>query len=165
MRFWMLPALFLAFLLLLPSIAQSWSGEVAEVIDADILRIKKGESEVEVRLYGIDAPESDQPYGMRATRFTKMMARFERVEIEPEDRDQEGRVAALVYLEGDGECLNEELVKAGHAWVFERYCHIRDCEQWRKLERRARKAKRGLWTQSDPVPPWIWKDGGQGDSK
>ena len=75
MRFWMLPALFLAFLLLLPSIAQSWSGEVAEVIDADILRIKKGESEVEVRLYGIDAPESDQPYGMRATRFTSKPSR------------------------------------------------------------------------------------------
>jgi len=102
---------------------------------------------------------------MRATRFTKMMARFERVEVEPEGRDQEGRVAALVYIGGDGECLNEELVKAGHAWVYERYCHIRDCEQWYKLERRARQAERGLWTQPDPVPPWIWRRGKQGVSE
>lgn len=165
MRCWMLPAPFLALLLLLPSIALSWPGEVVEVIDADILRVKKDNTKVEVRLYGIDAPEKDQPYGMRATRFTKMMARFERVEVEPEDRDQEGRVAALVYIDGDGECLNEELVKAGHAWVHERYCHIRDCDQWRKLERRARQAERGLWTQSDPVPPWVWRRGGQGDTK
>ena len=165
MRCRVIPALLLAFLLLLPSIALSWTGEVLKVIDADILKVKKNNTEVEVRLYGIDAPESDQPYGLRATRFTKMMARFERVEVVPEHRVQQGRVEALVYLDGDGECLNEELVKAGHAWVYERYCHIRDCDQWRKLERRARQAERGLWTQSDPVPPWDWRRGKRGDSK
>jgi len=166
MRTRVFSALFLAFLLLLPSIALSWTGEVEKVIDADILRVKKKDNtKVEVRLYGIDAPESDQPYWLRAIRFTKMMARFERVEVEPQHRGQQGRVEVLVYLDGDGECLNEELVKAGHAWVYERYCHIRDCEQWQKLERRARQDERGLWTQSDPVPPWVWRDGGQGDSK
>ena len=162
MRTRVIPLLFFAFPLLLPSIALSWTGEVKKVIDADILRVKKDNTEVEVRLYGIDAPESDQPYWLRAVRFTKMMARFERVEVEPEDRDQHGRISALVYLDGDGECLNEELVKAGHAWVYERYCHIRDCEQWLKLERRARQDERGLWTQSDPVPPWDWRRGERG---
>ncbi|MEF8942525.1 MAG: thermonuclease family protein [Desulfohalobiaceae bacterium] len=165
MRSWVISALFLALPVLLPSIALSWPGDVVEVIDADILKVRKGSTEVEVRLYGIDAPESDQPYGLRASRFTKMMARFERVEVEPEHRDQHGRVEALVYLDGDGECLNEELVKAGHAWVHERYCHIRDCAQWQKLERRARQAGRGLWTQSDPVPPWDWRGGEQDGSK
>ena len=165
MRCRVIPALFLAFLLLLPSITQSWSGEVVEVIDADILRVKKGNTDVEVRLYGIDSPESDQPYELRATRFTKMMARFERVKVEPEDGDQDDRVAALVYLDGDGEWLNEELVRAGHAWVYDRYCHIRDCKQWRKLERHARQAERGLWTQSDSVSPWKWRRGERSGSK
>jgi endonuclease YncB( thermonuclease family) len=165
MRCRVIPTLFLAFPLLIPSVALCWSGEVVEVINADILRVRKDNTEVAVRLYGIDAPESDQPYGLRATRFTKMMARFERVEVEPEDRDQHGRVAALVYLEGDGECLNNELVRAGHAWVYERYCHIRDCNQWQKLELRARQSERGLWTQSDPVPPWDWRRGERGGSE
>ena len=40
------------------------------------------------------------------------MARFERVEIDAQDRDQYGRVEALVYIKDDGECLNEELVRA-----------------------------------------------------
>jgi len=159
MRCWLISALFLVIPILFPSIALSWPGEVVEVMDADILKVRRDNTEVEVRLYGIDAPEDDQPYGLRATRFTKMMARFERVEVEPKDLDQHGRVAALVYLDGDGECLNEELVRAGHAWVYERYCHIRDCNQWRELERRARQAERGLWAQSDPVPPWDWKHG------
>ena len=35
-----------------------------------------------MRLYDIDCPKSNQPYVMWATRFSKMMARFERVEIE-----------------------------------------------------------------------------------
>ncbi len=111
MRFWVISSLFLALPIFLPSIALSWPGEVVEVIDADILRVRKDNTEVDVRLYGIDAPESDQPYGLRAIRFTKMMARFERVEVEPEHRDQHGRAEALVYLDGDGECLNEELVR------------------------------------------------------
>lgn len=42
-----------------------------------------------------------------------MMARFERVEVESKDRDQYGRVVGLVYLDGDGECLTQELVGLG----------------------------------------------------
>jgi endonuclease YncB( thermonuclease family) len=66
------------------------------------------------------------------------------VEIDQKDRDQYGRVVGLVYIEGDGECLNEELVRAGHAWVYERYCHTSDCDHWQRLERRARQAEKGI---------------------
>ena len=67
-------------------------------------------------------------------------------------------------MDADGECLNEELVRAGYAWVYERYCHIRDCNVWQKLERRAIRAEKGLWSQSDPVPPWDWRRGERGGS-
>lgn len=76
MRYWTLPSLLLACFLLLPSIALAWPGKVVEVTDRDTLVVMKGNKEVDVRLYGIDTPESDQPYGMMAARFTKMMARF-----------------------------------------------------------------------------------------
>ena len=145
--------------LLVPVSALAWPGKVIEVTDGDTLTVQRNDQEVDVRLYGIDCPETDQPYGHRATRFTKMMARFERVEIEPQDRDQYGRVVALVYIDVDGECLNEELVTAGHVWVYERYCHIRDCDHWQRLERRARQAERGLWAGDNPVPPWNWRQG------
>lgn len=84
MRYWALPPALLTFLLLLPSIALVWPGKVVEVTDSDILEVWKGDTKVEVRLYGIDTPESDQPYGMSAKRFTMMMARYERVEVVPE---------------------------------------------------------------------------------
>ena len=86
------------------------------------------------------------------------------MEIDQKDRDQYGRVVGLIYIEGDGECLNEELVRAGHAWVYQRYCSIHVCDHWQKLERRARQADKGLWSQSDPVPPWDWRHGDRGGS-
>ena len=159
MQYRPLPFFLIACLFLLPSVTFAWQGKVVEVTDGDTLVVNKGTTEVDLRLYGIDCPESDQPYGVRATRFTKMMARFEKVEVEPQDRDQYGRVVALVYIDGDGECLNEELIRAGHAWVYERYCHIRDCNSWQRLERRARQTEKGLWAGDNPIQPWDWRHG------
>lgn len=88
MRYWVLPPSLNSFLLLLPSIAIAWQGKVVEVTDWDTLVIIKGNKEVDVLHYGIDTPETDQPYGLRATRFTKMMACFERVVVEQEGLDQ-----------------------------------------------------------------------------
>ena len=78
------PLLFflLACLFLLPSQILALPGKVVEVTDVDTLVVNKDDTEVDVWLYGIDTPETDQPYGVRATRFTKVMARFERVKIE-----------------------------------------------------------------------------------
>ena len=167
MRYLMLPSLLLACLLLLPSIALAWPGEVVDVTDGDTLTVIKGKGnrQVDVRLYGVDTPETDQPFGRKATRFTTRLAGNSRVEVVQKDRDRYGRVVALVYIEGDGECLNEELVREGFAWVYERYCHIRDCDHWQDLERQARQDDKGLWARSDPVPPWDWRRGERGGSE
>ena len=107
----LLPSLLLSFLLLLPSVALAWQGKVVEVTDGDTLVVQKGNTEVDVRLYGVDTPESDQHFGTKATRFAARLAGNERVEIDQKDRDQYGRVVGLVYIEGDEECLNEELLR------------------------------------------------------
>ncbi|MFW5975184.1 MAG: thermonuclease family protein [Desulfosalsimonas sp.] len=73
------------------------------------------------------------------------------------DRDRYGRTVALVYIEGDGECLNEELVRAGFAYVYDRYCRIRDCYAWKDLESNVRESEIGLWKQASPIPPWKWR--------
>jgi micrococcal nuclease len=55
----------------------------------------------------------------------------------------------------DGRNLNRELVKAGLAWSYRQYArHDRELE---RLEAEARKAKRGLWADSNPIPPWEWR--------
>lgn len=164
MRFLVFPPVLFTCLFLLTSIAFSWQGKVVHVTDGDTLIVLKDRKEVDVRLYGVDTPEKGQPSGTKAKRFTASMAANERVEVEVKDQDRYGRVVALVYIEGDGECLNVELVRSGHAWVYERYCHIRDCDHWQTLEKQARVGEKGLWSKSNPVAPWDWRRGERSSS-
>jgi len=55
----------------------------------------------------------------------------------------------------DGRVLNHELVKAGFAWWYRRYAP--DDDTLVQLEQEARDAKRGLWVDPHPVPPWQWR--------
>ena len=67
------------------------------------------------------------------------------VEVKTIDKDRYGRIVALVFIEGDGECLNEELVRSSHTWVYDKYCHLRDCNYLGKLEKQAMSSGKGLW--------------------
>jgi hypothetical protein len=55
----------------------------------------------------------------------------------------------------DGRNLNHEIVRAGFAWWYRQYA--RGDETLERLEREARDARRGLWADSAPVPPWQWR--------
>ena len=55
----------------------------------------------------------------------------------------------------DGRNLNHEVVKAGMAWWYRRYAP--DDSTLQRLKQEARQAKRGLWQDAKPVPPWEWR--------
>ena len=104
---------------LFPSSLFAWTGKVVHIRDGDTIEVLRGGKEVAVRLYGIDTPESAQPYGGKAERFVfRLVDKGDHiVEVDPVDRNHYGRVVGLVYIDGDGDCLNEELVRSGHAWI------------------------------------------------
>ena len=156
--------IFLFIFVLLPSLLFAWTGKVVHIRDGDTIEVLRGGKEVAIRLYGIDTPESAQPYGGKAERFVSRLVDKggHIVEVDAIDQDRYGRVVGLVYVDGDGECVNEELVRSGHAWVYDRYCKIRDCNAWDRLEARAKKQDIGLWSRSNPVPPWDWRRGVRG---
>jgi endonuclease YncB( thermonuclease family) len=110
-----------------------------------------------VRLYGIDCPEKGQPYGNRARQAVADAVHRKQVNIHPMGQDRYGRTIAIVAAPGR-EMLNSWLVKEGLAWVYERYCTKADvCDRLRELEQEARAAKKGLWQDREPVPPWGWR--------
>ena len=84
---------------------------------------------------------------------------MERVEVVPITVDRYGRTIAHVYIEGDGENLNEELVRNGYAWVYRKYCKRRSCDFWLKLETNVRMRERGFWSDPNPLSPWKWRHG------
>jgi micrococcal nuclease len=52
----------------------------------------------------------------------------------------------------DGLNLNQELVKQGWCWWYGKYAPGDGVLEG--LEKEAREAKKGLWVEPAPVPPW-----------
>jgi micrococcal nuclease len=140
------------------SVSAAWpeefSGKVIGVTDGDTLTVLRDRSPVKIRLHGIDCPESGQDFGSRAKSLTSELAFGRVVKVRERGTDRYRRVVADVVLP-DGRSLNQELVRQGVAWWYQRYApHDSNLSQ---LEAEARAAKRGLWSQPNPVPPWEWR--------
>lgn len=138
----------------LPLWGESFTGRVVSIADGDTVTVLRGREQVRVRLYGIDCPESEQPFGRRARQRTGELAFGRMVTVRTEGRDRYGRVVAWVELP-DGRLLNEILVAEGLAWHYRRYAPRE--ARLARLEQEARAARRGLWQDPYPVPPWQWR--------
>ncbi len=121
-----------------------WWGELLEAVVARSERI---------RLHGIDCPEKRQAFGNRAKQFTSKLVFGNTVTVQVMDRDRYGRTVGVVLLP-DGRSLNHELVRAGLAWMYRRYTNDQSLSD---LEEEARVARRGLWADRNPIPPWEWR--------
>ena len=150
-------ALIVVFCLLLPALAFAWEATVVKIHDGDTItvRVISDGRLVKVRLWGIDCPEYQQLYGKEATEFVrKLLPIGITVSVEDKDRDRYKRIDGIVQLP-DGTVAQEAILKVGLAWVYRKYC--KNCGNWYALEEEARKAKRGLWRDKNPVPPWEWR--------
>lgn len=114
-----------------------------------------------IRVYGIDAPEYNQKFGINAKKLAQALILKKSVEIQPvvtskgSTEDNYGRTVAIVRFV-DGSTLEERLLDEGAAWV-DPYCRKTVCEDWRSLQDNARDKKKGLWADPAPVTPWLWR--------
>lgn len=128
----------------------SLTGKVIGVSDGDTITVLTDQREqIKIRLFGIDAPEKSQDYGQKAKDFTASIVAGKEVIIEPVDTDRYGRTVGLVSVNGSN--LNEQIVTNGYGWVYRKYCHRAFCDDWLKLETKAREARLGLWQNRSPV--------------
>jgi endonuclease YncB( thermonuclease family) len=142
-------------------------GMVKAVYDGDtVLLTTREESRLKVRLYGIDAPETrkpdkpGQPYGdiAKRTLMYKIMGR--RVSAEIMDIDQYKRAVAVIRYEGRD--VNREMVTEGMAWAYRQYLQGAYESEYINSEARARSNRAGLWRESNPQPPWEFRNGHKG---
>ena len=135
-------------------------GHLVAIDDSDKLVISYHDTKdfFPVRLYGIDAPEKGQPYWQEAKDFLYNLSVGKWVKVLlAANSGSEGRLIAIVDLP-NGTLANEELVKAGLAWVHDEIDVDPDWEKNLKaLEQEARESKRGLWADPHPVPPWVYR--------
>ena len=128
--------------------------KVISVKDGDTIEVLVDGKAERIRLFAIDCPESSQPFGKAAKKFTSDLCfgKYVSIVAQPE-RDQYKRIIGTVYV-GDV-CLNEELLKAGYAWHYKRYSNN---EQYAAMENQARAQHIGLWQNNYPTPPWEWRN-------
>jgi endonuclease YncB( thermonuclease family) len=141
--------------LLLPCPVWAWSGKVIGVADGDTITVLRDKQPQKIRLYGIDCPEKRQSFGKKAKQFTSQLVFGKLVDVEPVAIDRYGRTVAFVQVESV--LVNEELIKKGLGWVYVRYCKLPLCVEWQGLQLAAQAEKRGLWEDSDHVPPWEFR--------
>jgi len=132
-------------------------GRIERVVDGDTFQVRDMVgNRAKIRLWGIDAPETAQPYGPAATKGARDLAEGEPCAVEVVDTDQYGRIIGIV--EADSYNVNASLVKSGLAWHDQKYAAGADA--LREMEQEARSAGRGLWDQESPIPPWQYRNGG-----
>lgn len=128
-------------------------GTVEYVYDGDTLAIDTTHhGRIVARLWGMDAPESDQPGGAEATAALRRLVHRRVVAVRVVDRDRYGRIVARVHI--DDVDVSREMIRMGHAWVYRQY--TRDSTLYR-AEREAKHYRRGLWRHPRPTPPWVWR--------
>ncbi len=88
----------------------------AYVIDGDTITIKG----VRIRLFGIDAPEIDHPFGQKSKWALVQLCKGQKVEAEILENDHFDRTVAKCLLP-DGRDLSAELVKQGLALDWKKY--------------------------------------------
>jgi len=150
--------------------ADTFTGKVVGVADGDTITVLRDKTPVKIRLQGVDAPEKAQPFGEKAKQLTSSLVFGKEVRVEVVSKDKYGRTLARIYFtthEGidhydDGRharvdvtrSLEESLLQAGLAWWFRKYSKDKKLGQ---IEQEARTAKRGLWADASPTPPWVWR--------
>lgn len=149
-------AILLILLLPLAALAQratTLTGKVVGVTDGDTITVLDAEKrQHKVRLEGIDAPESGQPFGTQAKKALSDKVFGKEITVKETGKDRYGRTLGHVYV--GKQHVNRELVSEGFAWHYKEYNSDRDLAS---AENEARAAKRGLWRDDVPTAPWDFR--------
>jgi micrococcal nuclease len=127
---------------------------VVEVIDGDTITVELGARTEDVRLLGVDTPETKHPsrpvecFGAEASAFTADLlppgTRL-RLERDTEPRDTYGRLLAYVHRADDDLFVNLELIRQGFADVLVIAPNEAYAPQLREAVAGAREQAAGLW--------------------
>ena len=136
--------------------AEDFTGKVVSITDGDTVTILTDNKQTKVRLAEIDTPEKNQPYGKKAKKALSDFIFGKTVRIEVDTIDRYGRVVGKIFLNDLN--INKEMVKAGHAWVYDKYAKDKTLFA---LEKNAKENQLGLWAlpEGERIAPWQWRSG------
>jgi micrococcal nuclease len=124
---------------------------VVRAVDGDTIEVAFDGRREDVRMIGVDTPETVKPgtpvqcFGPRASAFEHRLVEHRRVRLVfgVERRDVYGRLLAYVYL--GRRFVNAELLRRGFARTLEIPPNTRFAERFQRLQTAAARVGRGLW--------------------
>jgi micrococcal nuclease len=128
------------------------SGKVVSVADGDTFTMLVNNGQIRIRLHGIDCPEKGQDFSNVAKEFLSEYVFDKVVTVRIMDTDRYGRTIGMVTINGVN--VNEKLLEAGLAWHYKTYDKN---PEWARMEQEARTKRKGLWVQSNAIPPWEYR--------
>lgn len=132
-------------------------------LTAKVIGIKDGDTvvvldslnnQITLRLAEVDCPEKNQPFGTKAKQFTSDQVYLKTIKYVITDTDRYGRSIAMIYYDSDNKYLSAEIIKAGMGWHYKRYSTSKELAN---LEISAKKNKKGLWIDNNPIEPSAWR--------
>jgi endonuclease YncB( thermonuclease family) len=141
--------------------AEEIRGKVVSIADGDTITVLDAEKvQHKIRLEGIDAPEKGQAFGTKAKDKMSELVGEKEVVVRWEKKDRYGRILGDVHL-GD-RLINLEMVQDGLAWHYKQYSKSKELAE---AEEEAQKAKKGIWGDKSPEPPWEFRKKGREKTK
>ncbi len=140
--------------------ADELRGHVVSVADGDTITVLDARGvEHRIRLNGIDAPESRQPFSQVSRRHLAELVAGREVLVVWDKRDQYGRIVGTVLVDGKDTSLAQ--LAAGLAWYYRYYASDVRADlrpRYEAAEATAKAARLGLWADAQPVAPWVYRN-------
>jgi endonuclease YncB( thermonuclease family) len=154
-------SLLLLWLLAVPALADTLSGQVVGIESGDTVRVAdKAARPFRVRLIGIAAPRLQQPFGKEAQSHLGSLLTGQEVNVLWDKRSTDGAIVGKVLLAAPGGTSQDaglQQITDGMAWW-----HLEAVEDLGQADRGAYQHaefdakihRRGLWRDTNPQPPW-----------
>ena len=139
--------------------AEKIFGDVIEVTSGDKLTLlDTGHTMHKVRLIGIDAPETTQPYSKQSRDELFKQVYGRKVVVILTKYDHPGFLIGKVLV--NKKDINLQQIKHGMAWTSRHYqkeLSLHEQKIYIDSQSRAKAWKIGLWRDNCPIEPWVFR--------
>ena len=133
------------------AVKETFESEHVRVVFPDTMEVMKDGKKIRVRLESVASPRKGQPFHEDARQFVEELIANSPAQVH-QTGDSRGMLYGYVIV--DGKNIGNEMLNNGFGWHYKR---VSKSAELAKLENDARQAKRGLWADENPTPPWDWK--------
>ncbi|HOV31947.1 MAG TPA: thermonuclease family protein [Candidatus Hydrogenedens sp.] len=132
-------------------------GKATEILEGDIFiaqTVEDNPRTINLRIWGIDAPEEGQPYFEEAKKYLTELIGNKDVKVELLATDNMNIEVGKVWTEA-GDNVSEIMIKEGYAWWDEE--NAKEDLTLKNLCATAIREKKGLWADTSPLAPWDYR--------